>query len=485
MSSNDRQARGRCAVALVAAALVFALTDSGGASDIDGNGLDELGAFAIETQGQARGPWLQLYSGTGQTISSFFLGPGVHDVQIQKIDYDGDGLDEVVTVAIAPSGQRLLEVRNAGGTLLASVVAAEPGAQRLALFEIDIDGLPPAEIGLAYTRGGPGISDPFVPLAAGLVQVWRHAPGTPGGLTKISHLEVIPAGFADHTWMVADVGGDGRQELVAGYSEPPSLLAGDPASHGAVARVVRPLIGLPATEIVVADAAFDSVQWVVGDFVEANPGQELMAGLRRRSDGVGVLRVLDLSGQLANPRLVELDATPLGATELSWRAIRRDQPSPQPGQPPAPESHRALVGFRQANGAWGFRVWETTTPVVSSIGGGTVLGAAAIVNDWIVGEFDATTTNGDSIVVLFTRGDRSIGFQQWGQAGFTQLGAATLFGPNFIEPRAVAIRAIQAGRDDLAIIARVVSQAPRLELWNVAGPGNRILVKTVLGPDVR
>ena len=87
--------------------------------------------------------------------------------------------------------------------------------------------------------------------------------------------------------------------------------------------------------------------------------------------------------------------------------------------------------------------------------------------------------------MLFTRGDRSTGFHHWGQAGFTQLGAATLFGPSFIEPWAMAIQAVQVGRDDLSIIARVVGEAPRLELWNVIGSGNRMLTRTVLGPDVR
>ena len=513
------------------AASLMMLGGAGIAADIDGDGLDELGAFAIEDRGAARGPWLQMFNGGGQTVSNFFLDKQLRDIRIRRIDYDGDGRDEIVVLGKRADGQPLLQVYNADGVRLAMVQAAERGARRLELFPVEVDGQPPVEIGVAYTRGpAAGVAeDPFAPWPTGLAQTWARAPLAAGGLTRGAFFEAIPPGFADHAWRVVDVEGDGRQELIAGYSLSPALLAGEPASRGALARIWR-LAGVGLVdEITAAGEDFDGAQWLVGDLVESSPGEELMVGLRRRLGGVGVMRVFELPSPAggASPWLVTRDATPPGVTELAWRTIRRDPLPAIPDQPTPPDRHHALVGFRLADGAWAYRVWEAVVaedspiedePTPSrardaggaepaaasspplgdpgtlldaapgaspSVGGGTILGAEVTVNDWLVGEFDANPANGDGIVVLFTRGDRSIGFQHWSQAGLTQLGSGSLFGPAFIEPRGLAIRAVQPGRDDLAVIARAVSAAPRLELWNVNGPGTRLLTKGVLGPNVR
>lgn len=484
--------------ALLAGALAVLMRGNGAAvPDVDANGLDEIGAFAIEDAGLARGPWLQLYDGAGAGIGSFFLEQQLSDVHIVKIDVDGNGADEIAVLGMAASGQPLLQVRNAAGVVLASASVAEPGATRLALFPIDIDGFAPAEIGIAYTRATTASAqDPLAPWGAGVMQVWALATVAPGGMFRAAHVEAIPAGFAEHAWRVIDGNGDGAQELLAGYSLAPSLLTGEPTSHGAVARVFVPLGGLLLAEIPVADNAFDGAQWLVGDFVAAAAGEELLVGLRRRLDGVGVARVYDPYGGLQAPQgglspLVTLAATPPSASELSWRAPRRPRPLPLPGQQPAAELHHVLVGFRQADRTWAFRVWATTPPAAGTtmpplpLGGGTVLGGDAEVNDWIVGELDGDPTTGDGLAVLLTRGDRSIAFQHWAQAGFTPLAAATLFDPTFIGPRASAIRAASPGREDLAVIARRVGEAPRLELWNLGAPAGRLFTRSVLGPDVR
>ena len=529
--------RRRWAPLTLAITAILALGGPGIAADIDGDGLDELGAFAIEVGGAARGPWLQMFNGTGQRVSNFFLGKELRDIRIRRIDYDADGRDEIVVLAMGAAGQPLLQVYNGDGARLASVEAAELGARRLELFPVEADGQPPMEIGVAYTRGPAAGTqeDPLAPWPTGLAQVWARAPLAPGGLTRGAFFEAIPAGFADHAWRVVDVEGDGRQELIAGFSLPPAVLLGETKSRGALARIWR-LAGVALVdEITAAGEDFDGAQWLVGDLVESSSGEELMVGLRRRLDGVGVMRVFELPSPTgtppaggASPWLVARDTTPPAVSDLAWRAIRRDRPPQLPGEPPAADRHHALVGFRLADGAWAYRVWEAVVaddsqvddaptpsrgrsagamepsvdstpqpgdgaPVVAevdagaspSVGGGTILGAEVTVNDWLVGEFDGNPANGDGIVVLFTRGDRSIGFQHWSQAGLDQLGSGTLFGPTFIEPRGLAIRAVQPGRDDLAVIARAVSAAPRLELWEVNGPGTRLLTRNVLGPNVR
>jgi hypothetical protein len=265
---------------------------------------------------------------------------------------------------------------------------------------------------------------------------------------------------------------------------------------------------------------------------------ELMVGLRRRADGAGLLRVFSESppappgaGLLSSP-LVALDATPPASRDFTWLAIRDARPLPVVGFPPAPVTHDALVGFRQADGTWAYRVWETVPPPAVSIdndpvpqsarlgrmaaaaagnaaggaadgdadgapdpadettppapiGGGTVLGADATVVRWLAGEFDGDPSTGDGVVVLFTRGDRSIAFQQWSRTGLTPLGTATAFGGSFIEPRGLTIEALPGGREDLMVVAHRIGEAPRLTLWNVNGPAARLLDLAVLGADVR
>jgi hypothetical protein len=483
--------------ASMAAATAIVIRGVGPATaDVDGNGLDEVGAFAIEDKGLARGPWLQLYDGAGVPVSDFFLGQSLSDPQIHKVDVNADGRDEIAVLGVAAGGQPLLQVRDAAGTVIASAPVAEPGATRLALFPIDIDGIAPAELGIAYTRTTmPPTNDPLAPWGAGVAQVWAPAQAAPGGLFRAAHVEAIPAGFADHAWRAIDGNGDGADELLAGYSLAPSLLAGEPTPHGAVARVFAPLGAVLLAEIPVAGNAFDGAQWLVGDFVAGNGGEELLAGLRRRLDGVGVARVYDPFGDIEDPQagsapLVALDATPAAVTELAWRAARRPRPIPLPGQQPAPVLHHALVGFRQADQTSGFRVWATEPPADGAmpplpLGGGTVLAAGTTVNDWIAAELDGDPATGDGIAALYTRGDRSIAVQHWGQAGLSPLAGVDLFDSTFIEPQAVAIEAAQIGREDLAVIARRIGQAPRLELWNLSAPGVRLFGRDVLGANVR
>lgn len=469
---------------------------AGGApADVDGDGLDEIGVFAVEAGGRARGPWFQLYRANGTLVSGFFLEAGMSDFHIRRIDVDADPLQEVVVLAVDAAGVPVLEVRDGDGSSLGRQQVAETGAVELMLFALEVDGGGAAEIGIGYSRPGSAamgsMSDPEEPpLGPGFFEIWSL--GSTGGLVRGGGTEVIPDGFANPEWRALDADGDGIEEVLAGYTQAPvsrsqraadaTGAAADPGS-AAHFRVVN-ADGTLVAETTVAADDFDDAQWVVGDFLEDHPGDELLVGLRRKRDGAAIGRLFDAASQLRSVK-----ASPPGASELTWDSIAGPAPSAAGGNEPVregPAERQVFVGYRLENGPWEYGVWDWPDATPVRVGGGAILGAGVQVREWLTADFDGRAANGGEVVTVYTfGGDRSTHFQHWSRAGFMNRGSGRLFDGTFIEIRARPVEAARAGRRDLLVVGRPVGEAPRLALWNVNGSGKLLLDQDVLNRHVR
>jgi RHS repeat-associated protein len=165
------------------------------------------GAILLELNGDGRTDvlgWTATSTMSGYTASAVpALPSGVQSItggQPRAIDLDGDGLDEIVDITDANSGQ-IYVWRNVNGVLQSPVATAAIGSTFISLQQlrnVDID--------------GDGRQDLIVRQVGGGYRVWRSeaTPSDPGGVPPLTDLGQSGTG----TLMTPDINGDGLADII-------------------------------------------------------------------------------------------------------------------------------------------------------------------------------------------------------------------------------------------------------------------------------
>jgi hypothetical protein len=403
-----------------------------------------IGAFANEYRGPGRGPWYQAYAADGTPIASVFLDDGFRGYQAGYFDTGGGGTGNLVTLMQYTRdihGWTYIDVRAPDGSILVPKVLVTNGCYYLhQLFGFQNGSGPAEEIGVGYLQGhcagSPG-SEMFEAFNGSLTGL-----GSPLGMgTPL---------YQDYRFLAGDFDNDGQDEVV--------LALARPSTGAAYFEIWDPRTRTRIAQRVVHGGGFSNVNWVVGDFDDATPGVELLAGSVRESDGAMVYTVWDEYG-LLDAQVVGLPAdsgTQWQPSASHWHSIRGT-------------SHDlVLVGFtRKSDGRPGFQVWDPATGAL--VVGKYALGPGFTPIQWVTANFDGNAANGDEMVLGFRRDDNNrVGFIAFDQAGAI-LGVKMILSSSFPRIQFLPLQAYAPGRDDLLVGALRYGAAPVIQVWRANG----------------
>jgi len=421
----------------------------GADADINGDGTDEVGAFAVEVTGLARGPWYQVFEADGSLVASQFLSPAFSQYQFLTIDTNGDGSDELVALSIRNSdGAALLEVRAAGGSVLASGFILGGAFSQHQLFKINYNGGAAEEIGVGFVQTSNGVGSYKVLTVSG------------NSIVTASSAAITGTPFSSLDWQAGDFDGDSNEEVFVGYRR---------TSDGAAAYTVwDPQTNTVLGSRFITGSPVTGHQWVVADFDSTTPGVEILVGFRKVSDGAAAYQVWPETGSVIASRFIT--GSPFSGHD--WRAVADGT------------DNQIFVGFRRnSDGAAVYQVWNPATN--TSVGGAFALGGASTLVDWLTGDFDGNAANGGEVLVGFVQNSNgSIGYQQWTRAGVQNSSKFVLGGTSF-NPSFKLLRPSLSSRDDVMIGAVSSTGQPLVQLWNTNGAGTQILSKLIFNTDVR
>lgn len=419
-------------------------------ADITGDGTDEVGAFALEVAGAARGPWYQIHDSDGSIVADHFLRPNFSQFQFLTANVDGSVGDELVILSTRDSdGAAHLEVRAPDGSVMASVFVTGSAFGNHQLFPIDFDGGTESEIGLGFVRNSDGV---------GFYQIWAL---TGLSLTQQHSRAITGAPFGSHRWDAGDFDNDGNEEVFVGFRRN--------ADGAAAYRVWDPQTDSGVGSSFITGSPFSGHQWVVGNFDNSQPGAEILVGFSRISDGAAAFQVVTVSGAVIGSRFV----TGSAFSDHMWDGISDGI------------DEQVFVGFvRNSDGAGVFQVWDPTGSLTAPEASPFVTGSAVRVEDWLTGNFDGDASNGEEVAVGFTKtSDGAIGFQQWSRAG-TQNGSRFVLGGAFGSPHFLGLSPVTMTREDLLVGATGSDGQPIIQLWNTNGAGIQLLSKFIFNGDV-
>jgi len=422
-------------------------------ADIDGDTLDEIGGFAVEVTGSARGPWFQVFNGNGTTVLDAFLLNGWTGHKMVTIDIDGDSSDELVVLATRISdGKVMLYAYDDTGTQVASVKLAAAGNTVYSgydFFPVNYNGGAAVEVAVVKERTSDG---------KGIYQVWSKsgasfAKQAEGGGTK------APA--SGITWLAADINADGNEEIVSLYT-----------LNSTGAKRLHYLEPQTSTLIVkkgITASTFSNHQMVAGNFVEGSAtGKEVAVVYTKDADDSIRFSVSDETGATLKSGKA-YTASPAQHTLLAVKATGGvDQ---------------MLFGLVRGDGKTLFRVFDVTA-APTKIGSASVFGSTEQVVDWLVGNFDGNAANGEEIVVGYTRvSDGRIGFAEYARTGGARLANVKGAIPGtFLNAQFLAMRPNNANRDDVVIGVAHPTDQPRMDVWRVNG--TQTLTKRIFNADV-
>lgn len=445
--------RGRirwAAIGLLAALLVGSGQMPSVRADINGDGTDEVGAFAVEVTGLARGPWYQVWESDGTLVASQFLNPAFSQYQLQTMDVDGNGSEELVIFSVRNSdGAGRIEVRLSGGAVLAQAFVTGAPFSRHQLFPINYNGGAASEIGLGFDRTSDGV---------GFYKVLRVTGGT---IVEDSGAAISGPLFSSREWRAGDFDGDGNQEVFLGFRR---------TSDGAAAYTVwDPQTNTTTGAAFVTGSAFSGHEWVVGNFDNSQAGDEILIGFNQVSNGAGVFQVRRVNGALVGGRFI----SGAGFSEFEWAGISDGT------------DQQVFVGYiRNSDGASAYAVWDAT------VGGGTQVGSAFALSgafqlvEWLTGNFDGNAGNGGEVALGFVQDSNgSIGYAQWTRAG-SQNSSRFVLGGTFFNPTFVGLQPATSARDDLLIGATGSTGQPIVQLWDTNGAGTQVLSQAIFNTDV-
>lgn len=410
--------------------------------------LDRIAIYGVESARAERGPWLQMYAGTGEREVNVFLDGDFSDYEIRTADLDGDGKPEIVALGTElDEGRAQLQVRRPGGARLDREAALEGEIfERARLLLFEASGVPYVGVVGADVEGAVDM------------EIW-HLQGSGGtaALVRDGRVELLPSGSAEPLLEAGDLDGDGSDEIVAVYP--------NSGGRGVRVRALDALTGEVRFDVRAFPGAFDSPALVVGDFRPESAGREVLVGAQRRGNRKGFLRVLDGDGKALIRRGA---ATPVRVDELSWTAIA----APDAGS-------RLLLGYRNRRGAGQARVYDL---------GGRRSARRAMVNvcpaemQLVAGDFDGDPETGGEIGALCVLPDRSGEFRFFAHDG-TAGATGEAFDATAHSPQIAVRRAVDPDRDDLMIAA--VRNGSRPEVALVKHGGTVLLKILVFSPGVQ
>lgn len=433
-------------LALVVLLLLTPAT-SGVWADVDGDGLDEIGAFSVEVTGSARGNWLQVWDANATPIANQFLLAAFSNFQFLNADLNNDGDDELIVFAVRNSdGSGLLQFRGAGGGVLASKFVTGPPFGQHRLFKIDQDGDGRLEAGLGFTRTSDGVA---------FYQIWEQAGAN---INQVSSRALTGGTFGNHQWGAGDFDNDGNEEVFTGFNR---------LSDGAGAfKIWDPQTDSLVGSSFVTGGGFSQFQWVVQNFAGTG-ADEVMAGYIRNSDGAAAYKVLNSAGGVVGAKFVTGGAF----SGHQWRAV----------QIPSAAVHRIFVGFtRTSDGVSGYQAWTVATGVQAAAG--FVLGGANTVVNWMTGDFDGNPATGGEFAVGYVQNSSgSIGLQTR-NLNASLLSNQFVLGGAFVNPQFVVLRPFLSGRDDVMVGAQKAGGSPIFQVYRFDGV--KLVSKFIFNNDV-
>lgn len=416
-------------------------------ADIDGDGLDEIGAFAVEVSGASRGNWYQVWDSNAASVASQFLLSAFSNFQFLNADLNNNGQDELVIFAVRNSdGAGLLQFRGAGGGILASkFVTGSPFGQHH-IFSLDNNGDGRREVGLGFARNSDGVA---------FYQVWAMAGAN---IVQVASRALTGGTFAGHQWGAGDFDNDGNDEVFTGFTR---------LSDGAGAyKVWDPQTDTLVGSSFVTGGGFSDFQWIVQNFAGSG-ADEVMAGYRRDSDGAAAYKVLSAAGVVVGSSFVTGGAY----GNHAWRAV----------QIPSASLYRVFVGFtRTSDGVSGYQAWTVATGTKAA--SGFILGGGNTVANWMTGDFDGNpTTGGEFAVGYIQNSSGSIGLQTR-RLNATVLSSQFVLGGSFVNPQFVVLRPFLTGRDDVLVGAQKVGGSPLFRVYRF--DGTQLVSKFIFNNDV-
>jgi hypothetical protein len=412
-------------------------------ADIDGDGSDELGAFAVETSGMARGPWMQVYQANGAKVVDLFLATDHEAFQFANIDTAGSGAQDIVVLSRRNSdGATRLEVVDHAGTVVAGEFIAPGGFENWQLFKVNRDGGGVEEIGVGFTRTLDG---------AAYYQIYRRIGGS---LNLLASKNVSSSGFGGHVYRAADFDADGNDEIFIGFERL--------ADGATLYQTWEPQSNTLISARSLTNSNFSNHKFVVGNFDGGVNGDEILIGFEH-ADGRGFYWVIDELGTTIGLRAVAANTF----VNFDWQAIN------------AGATDLVFVGMQRASDNRPLYVlWNPVTG--SMVAARFAAGTGFTLLQWVTGNFDGNVGNNHEILAGFLRDSNGATvFQTFTQSGVL-VGGGTALGGDFLDPEFVAVRA--GATHNLYIGARLSGGAPVIQVW--AGNGTLLLGRFIFNDDV-
>lgn len=429
--------------------------------DLNNDGDDDILVFGHENEGSARGPLYQAYTFLGSLLASQFILDDHTNFQFFTADVVPGGGDEVVIGAYRESdGLFRIEVRAAGGALLAGRYVTGPTVSRHQIFPIDISSHAGVEIGLGYAFEADNISG---------YQIWRKNGAT---LTMTSGKTVLGKIFTDHQWGSCDFNGDGSGDVFVGAER---------TSDRAGVYVMRD--GLTTAAIVagkyVSGALFDRHQWMCANFngyPAAGSPRELAHTMSRKSDQAAVYQIWDNTGTQIYGRFVDGGAF----DDHEWRVAQDGDPASDC----CPEL--VVLKRRPSDHTHAFQMWDGNANTL--VGQAFVNGPAVTVTDWCTAEANGVPGDGEEITVVYARdSDGAVGFTSFNKSGGAALSGQFIAGTGWIGPQVFPLWHSGTAHATMGFLLQDASGgAPQLLNWHILDPATpyQIWGKAVLTPGV-
>ncbi len=413
-------------------------------ADINGDGLDDLGAFAVEVTGPARGPQYQIHTGAGTLLADKFLG-----VNTTGHSFLSPSTGELsITYSVISTGVQRLERRVAGGGLAAKTTVSNDSFGSHKMFDIEWDGAGERETGFCKAKVSSGIS---------FYQIYRR---TGGVITKLFSKAISGGAWTTLDCLAGDVTGDGQQEIIQIFRRDADGAFGYQVFNMAGTRLVKKWVAASGTY----QKAF------LGDFSVAGgawTGVEIAIGYLRPS-GTAKFSVYNEAGT----RLIAKALTTASWVSQQWETM-----------PDGTGRDDVFLGYTNAStGVGKYIIWNPVTN--TKVAGKTMTTGAWNIVEWIVGNFDGNAANGYEPGLGRIRiSDSVIGFHVRNRAGSVVLSSKTALTAAYVNPQFEAIIAVVAGNHSVWIGAAKVAGRPIIKLYNANG-GALELSMNILSSDV-
>lgn len=433
LSRTERRFRKMVRLLLPVALLLMVAVPATSLADLDGDGLEEIGAFAVEVEGSARGNWYQAWNADGTIVMSRpGVLPGFSSLQQHTMDVEGDGTDELAILGVRDSnGSVKVEVRRTLGAVMASGFVLGTGFSQVRMFPIDSNGDSRDEIGLVYVEDSTGrvFFKTFVTGGGNILQFKV-------GLTAVD-------GFLPLDAFAVDSFGTGSQMLFVAFERV--------ADGATLYRIFDVRDGSLVANQIVGGANLGGFQFVPGDFAPASAGEEILVGFLRTAGGSSAYRVYHRSGTITSSA---------GVRGSGWTGHTFGKLDDGAGR------DQVFVGYSSTAGHHFFDVFD---PSGARTTRQMVLGAGADVSlaQWVTGNFAGAAGSAEEVQGVFVKNSNgNIGATHWTQSGLSIATSLLFPGDKFINPQGLAVEALSAGSDTLFIGVQKIGEMPLISLWN-------------------